>query len=187
MPIRHGLFHVGAFGPPARACELILIAVVAILHHVVDAHAAVSVIIIVALPKGAEAIDGDHPVIAEIPAQRLHLAAIKFATKHHALLIRFAIGGYRIAGKVGHSITVLVLELLACVAKVEIQPPIRTKHKLVNPMIVLRTADARKKRLFFVGLIVSVHVGKHLHLVQRADNDPRIFTVGRTKHTHAVG
>ncbi len=56
----------------------------------------------------------------------------------------------------------------------------------MNPVVVLRAADAGKERLLFVRLVVAVHVGEHLHLVQRADDDARVFAIHRAEHAHAV-
>ena len=109
MLFRDSLFHVGTLGTPCSSSKLILVAVIAVLHHVIDAHPAVAIIIIVALPQRTKAVDGDHPVVAKVPAQRLHLTAIKFAAKHHPFLIRRALIIHHITGEIGHGVAVLIL------------------------------------------------------------------------------
>ena len=109
MLFRDSLFHVGTLGTPCSSSKLILVAVITILHHIIDAHPAVTIIIIVALPQRTEAVDGDHPVITKVPAQRLHLTAIKSTAKHHPFLIRGALIVHHITSEIGHGIAVLIL------------------------------------------------------------------------------
>src|ERR1051325_756147 len=66
---------------PARAGDLIREPVVAELHHKIDAHAAVPVVVIVRLPERAERIDGDLVIVAKIPAERLDVGAIEVADR----------------------------------------------------------------------------------------------------------
>ena len=53
-------------------------------------------------------------------------------------------------------------------------------------MIVLRTADTTKKRFLFVGLIIPIHIGEHLYLIQRTDNDPGVFPIRGTQNTNSM-
>ena len=53
-------------------------------------------------------------------------------------------------------------------------------------MIVLRAADTTKKRFLFVGLIIPIHIGKHLYLVQRTDDDTRVFPIRGTQNTNSM-
>ena len=76
---------------------------------------------------------------------------------------------------------------MAGVAKVEIQPAIRTKNKRVNTVVMLATADAAEEHFLFVRLVIAVHIGEHLHLVAGADNHLGALAVGRGQHAHAVG
>src|SRR5688500_8997880 len=58
------LLHVGALGGPRRAGHFIGVTEVAVVHHVVDADAAVAVVVVVRRPHGAEGIEGDFVVVA---------------------------------------------------------------------------------------------------------------------------
>ena len=53
---------------PASTCFLVLVAVVAKLHHKVNASSAIAIVIVVGLPERAEGVYTDFPIVAEIPA-----------------------------------------------------------------------------------------------------------------------
>src|SRR6476469_10052130 len=144
MPVllRNLLLQVFPRRLPRGAGQLVLIAVVAVSHDVVDPHAAVAVVVVVALPDRAKGIDRQLPVVAKVPAQRLHAAAIEVAAKDHAFLIRLAPRGDFIAGLIDDRLAVLVLELLAFVAEIEIQLALGPENEGVNSVVVLSAADA---------------------------------------------
>ena len=72
VPVTFGdsLLHVGALVAPATAGDFAAKTVVPILHHIIDTHSTVAVIVVVALPQGAKAVDGHHPVVAKVPTER---------------------------------------------------------------------------------------------------------------------
>jgi hypothetical protein len=76
MPMALGnvILLVGATRAPAGAGHFVGVAVVAELHHEVDADALIAVVVVVRLPEGAEGIDGDLVVVAEVPADGVDAA-----------------------------------------------------------------------------------------------------------------
>ena len=96
MPVaaRNLFFYIRARRLPAGSGNFIFVAVVAVFHHIVDANAFVAVVIVVRLPNRAEAVDAQFPVVAEVPAERIDFAAVQFAAKRHAFLIRLASGSH---------------------------------------------------------------------------------------------
>lgn len=159
---------------------------VAEFHHVVDANALIAVIIVVALPESAEGIDRDHPVVAEIPAQCFKLGAIHVAAENHALTVGFPVCFYFESGLVHDQLAVLVLNLAAGIAKVEIQLAVRPHHDLVNAVIVLGAGDAAEEHGLFIGLIVAVLIGEDDDLVADADNDAGVLAIGLGEDGDAV-
>ena len=61
--------HIGSVRLPAGAGHFIGITIIAILHYIIDANAAVAIIIIIALPEGAITINSYFIIISEIIAQ----------------------------------------------------------------------------------------------------------------------
>ena len=170
MAQRNFAFPVEAWGLPAGPGHFVGVAVVAELHDVVDAHAFVAVVVVVGLPQGAEAIDGDFPVVAEVPGEHLHIAAIKLAAEDHALLIgAVVLVGAFDAVDVGDEFAVLVAELFPGVAEIEIETAVRTEVKGVNAMIMLRPSNVGKHQLLTVGLVIAVVVDEPEHIVTAGD------------------
>ena len=129
MPFGNVLAHAGSGRVPAGAGHFVFVAVVAELHHVVDPHAFVAVVVVVRLPERAEGIDRDHPVVAKIPAQRFEFAAVQVAAKDHAFLVRLAVGDDLVAGRVDDRLAVLVLDLPAALPKLKYSLPSGPKIK----------------------------------------------------------
>ena len=155
---------------PACAGHFVGVAVVAELHDVVDAHAFVAVVVVVGLPHRAEAIDSDFPVVAEVPGEHLDLATIQFAAEDHALLIRAVVLiGALHAVDVGDEVAILVAELFAGVAEIEVEAAIGAKVEGVDAVVVLRTADLREHELFAVGFVVAVVVDEPENIVAAGD------------------
>ena len=137
VPFRDAFTHSCPFGFPACAGFFVLVAVVAELHHVVDSHTPVTIIIIVRLPDAAVGIDGDHPVVSEIPTKSFKLAAIHVAAEHHAFLIRLAIRCDNDPGCIDDGLTILILDLSASISKIEIQLSVWAESEGMNSVIVL--------------------------------------------------
>ena len=172
MPVtlRDVLLQANARGLPACAGHLIGVAVVAKLHDVVDAHSLVSVVIIVALPHGAKRVRGDLPVVAEVPGEHLHLAAIQLASEDHALLIRAVVLiGALHAVDVGDEFPLGITELLARVAEVEVETAIGTEVEGVDAVIVLRAADLGEHQLLAIGLAILVVVDEPEDIIAAGD------------------
>src|SRR5436190_310909 len=89
-PPTPGSYQSATISEPSGASEFVFVTVVAELHHEIDADPLVAIVVIVALPQRAEAVGGDLPVVAEVPAERLELSAVHVATKNHPFLIRLA-------------------------------------------------------------------------------------------------
>src|SRR5690606_19979199 len=66
MAYRNFIFHVCSASPPAGAGKLVGIAVVSVFHHIVDAGAFVSIVIVVRLPEGAEGIHRGFVIVPEV-------------------------------------------------------------------------------------------------------------------------
>ena len=179
MAFGDGLLHVGALVAPATAGDFAAKTVVPILHHIIDTHSTITIIIVIALPKGAKAVDGHHPVVAKVPTERFQSAAVEITAKHHALLVRIATVVHLVAGQVHDRLAVLVLELATGVAEVEVQPAVRTEHEIMDSMVVLAASDAAEERLFLVRFIVAINIGKDLHLVAGGNDYLGVFTIHR--------
>ena len=173
MPVaaRNLFFHIRARCLPAGSGDLIFVAVVAVFHHVVDANAFIAVIIVVGLPDGAEAVDAQFPVVTEIPAERIDFAAVQFATKRHAFLIRLAIRDDFISCNVYNQFAIGRMQFVAAVAKVEVKSTVRAERETVNSMVVLSSLDAREEHFLAIGFGVAVIVVEAEHAVARGDND----------------
>ena len=163
MPVllRHIGLEVRPRCSPAGTSEFVLVAIVAVLHHPVDPHALVAVVVIVALPERAERIDGDFVVVAEVVAEHLEIGAVGLATKHHPFAERLSRVVDHVAKPVLHGITVFVVHRLARVAKIEVPPSIGADGEGVHGMVMLRRACLREERFLTVGLQVAVVVVKH--------------------------
>ena len=113
VPVAQGnfLFDIGPLVAPSLSGEFVAEAIVTELHHEVDSHRLVSVIVIVALPDGPEGVDAQFPVVAEIPPQCFHVGPIQVAAEGHSLLIGLAAGFYFIAGLVGDDLTLSICQL----------------------------------------------------------------------------
>ena len=64
---------------PVCAGDFVGVAEVAAFHDVVDADAAVAVVVVVGLPDGAEGVDGDLVVVAEVLGEGLEVGAVEVA------------------------------------------------------------------------------------------------------------
>ena len=177
---RNFLLAVGPVIRPASSRELVTIAIIAKFHDVIDANALIAVVIIIALPDRAKAIDRDLPVIAEVPSEGFDATAIGFATKDQSLLIRFAVLRDHMTGKIGDGLTVFVANLAAVIADVKIKPAIRSEHHLMSPMIVLRPTNARKQLFVHISPIITIGVDQPV-------NSPIGRNEGRIpQHAHAM-
>ena len=172
MPVlqRHIGLEVRPRCSPAGACEFVLVAIVAVLHHPVDPHALVAVVVVVALPERAERVDGDFVVVAEVVAEHLEISAVGLATKHHPFAERFSRVVDDIAEPVLHRIALFVVHRLTRVAKIEIPPAIGADDERMHGMIVLRLAGLREERLLAVGLQVAVVVVKNKDIGSAGDD-----------------
>src|SRR5438876_253700 len=79
---------------PTGAGHFVSVSEVAELHHVIDAHSAVAIIVVVRLPERAEGIDGEFIVIAEVMGEHLEFAAVEVAAEDHALAVGLASVGH---------------------------------------------------------------------------------------------
>ena len=137
---------------PAGACEFVLIAIVAVFQHPVDAHALVAIVVVVALPERAERVDGDFVVVAEVVAKHLEIRAVGLAAEDHPVAERFSRVVHDVAESVLHRIAVFVVHRLSRVAKIKIPPAIGANCKGMHGMIVLRRTRLREERLLTISL-----------------------------------
>ena len=176
VPPRNVGLDVGPWHLPACAGSLVDVAVVAILHHPVDAHAPVAVVVVVALPEAPERVDGDLIVVAEVVAEHLEIAAVGLAAEHHALPVGCAGVVDDVTEAIGDSRAVLVVNGLPVVAEVEVPAAVGPDHEGMHGMIVLGLTRLREQRLLAVGFEVAVVIMKdddirrarHDHLPPRA-------------------
>src|SRR5204862_2352146 len=70
---------------PACAGHLVRVAEVAKFHHVIDADAAITVVVVVGLPERPEGVDAYFVVVAEIMAEDFEFLAIEIAAEDQAL------------------------------------------------------------------------------------------------------
>ena len=104
-PVAAGNFglNINPLSVPASAGHFIGVAVVTVLHHEVDAHTAITVVVVVALEDVAERI-GDHfVVIAEIIPEYFEIAQLAvgvISPEGHPLLVGLALGVDSVAGEV---------------------------------------------------------------------------------------
>ena len=120
MLFRNRFFHISAFGPPTSSGYFAAIAVVAVFHNVVDTHTPISIIIIIALPKCAETINNDHPVVTKIPTQSFKTTPIKLTAKYHSLLVRVAAIIHLISCKIDDRLAILIFKLFPGISKIEV-------------------------------------------------------------------
>ena len=172
MPVlqRHLGLEVCPRRSPAGASEFVLVAVVAVLHHPVDPHALVAIVVVVALPERAERVDGDFVVVAEVVAEHLEIGAVGLATEDHPVAEGFSGVVDHVPEPVLHRIAVFVMHRLARVAKIKIPAAIRADAEGVHGMIVLRRTRLREERFLAVGLQVAVVVVKHKHVGGAGDD-----------------
>ena len=168
--------------PPARTGDFVGVAVVAVLHHLVDADPLVAIVIVVALPKTAKGVDVDFPVVAEIPAQHFQIGPVQLTAEDHAL----AVGAIVFIGAfdpmdVGDEVAILVTEPLPGVAEVEIQTPVGSEMERVDAVVVLLAPDAGEQQLLAVTPTVAVVIVEREHFLPGTNDD----TVA--EHANAVG
>ena len=137
---------------PAGAGEFVFVSVVTVLHDVVNADSAVTIVVVVALPHGAKAVDTEFPVVAEVPSERFKIATVEVAAKRHAFLVGLAVGDNFVAGSIDNNFAVFVLDLRPAVSEVEVQLAVRPERKRVDAVVVLRAADALKHDFVAVSL-----------------------------------
>ena len=173
VPVRDLLLDVRPRGGPTGAGDLVLEAVVAELHDVVDAHAFVTVVVVVALPDRAERIDRELPVVAEVPAKRLDVGAVELTAEHHAILVGGVAAAHLVAGLVDDDLAVFVVERSAGVAEIEIQPPVGAEVEGVDAVVVLRAPDLGEHQLLAarIRFAVAVFVVKAEDVVAGGDDD----------------
>ena len=172
MPVlqRNVLLKVGPRRPPAGARSLVDVAVVAKLKHRIDPHAAVAVVVVVALPERAEGVDRHLVVVAEVVAEHLKVGAVGPAAKDHALAIRAAGIVNGVAKAVDDRRAVGITHPVASVAEVEIPAAVGADDEGVHGVVVLRIAGVGEERLFAIGNKVAIVVVKHEH-IRRARHD----------------
>ncbi len=166
------LLHVGALVAPSLTREFAAITVIAELHDVIDADAAVAVVIVVGLPNAAEAVHGRFPVVAEIPTQSLEIRTVLVATKDHALLVGITTIVDLVSCLVDDRLAVLVLDLPSRVSEIEVEFPIGTEMDGMNAMIVLRTRNTGKKiHRCGIRFVVTILVREHRDAVTNRHHD----------------
>ena len=122
LPIR-------ALDLPACAVGLVRVSEVTKFHDIVDTCCAVSVIIVVGLPKRSERVNRDLVVVSEIVAEHFHVAQVFVASKHHSLAVGFARVVDFSAPTILDWIAVGVAKSVAGVSVVEVEFTIGAKHK----------------------------------------------------------
>ncbi len=129
-------------GPPPRARNFVDVAVVAVLHHIVDAHGAVTVVVIVGLPQRAEGVDSHFVIIPEVVCQDFEFAPVRITAEDHTLAIRTALL-HAIAGHIDYDVAGSIDYLLPTVAKIEIVLPVRTENESMHTVVVVVPTDPR--------------------------------------------
>ena len=104
-PVAAGNFglNINPLSVPASAGHFIGVAVVAVLHHEVDAHAAIAVVVVVALEDVTERVGGHFVVITEIISEYFEIAQLAVSVispEGHPLLVGFALRVDGITGEV---------------------------------------------------------------------------------------
>ncbi len=112
MAMRNVRLQIASFGLPARAGHFIEITEVAKLHHVVDAHASVAIVVVVRLPQRAKGIDRHLVIISEVVGEHLHLAAIGIAPQDHSTAIGLAGILHLVAGKIDYRPAIPIPEMV---------------------------------------------------------------------------
>ncbi len=163
-------FDIGAVHLPARARHFVGVAVIAVLHHIIDAHAPIAVVVVVGLPEGAVTVGRYFIVVAEIVPQHLEMCKIGVAAKHHALAVVFGVDVFSIA--VFDRLALAVLQHFTCIAEVEIEFSVGAEHDGVQAVVVLMPADALQDNFFFIGFVVAVFIGEQPEVRALRNDDP---------------
>src|SRR5690349_18502105 len=79
---------------PASARHFIAVAVVPKFHDVIDPHAAIAIVVIVALPQRSERIDRHLVIVSKIPRESFQFASVGVTSEDHAHSIGFAVAVY---------------------------------------------------------------------------------------------
>ena len=163
MPVATGdlRFEVGARHLPPLAVSLVHITVVAILHDPVDPHAAVAVVVVVALPQRAKRIDRYFVIVAEVVAEHLEVTPVGAAAKRHSLTVWLARVVHGIASKINHGLAVFIVYRVTGVSEVKIPTPVGANRKRMHRMVVLRLACFCEQRFLAIGHEVAVVVVKN--------------------------
>ena len=133
-------FKVDATLAPPGTSHLIGVAIVAVFHHVVDAHTHVAIVVIIGLPKCTVRVRSHFVVVAEVVRQYFEVAAVGIAAKHHPLTVRRSLVVDLVSTHVNHGFTVAIHNLLAVVAKIEVQFAICSLDERVDSVVGLFTA-----------------------------------------------
>ena len=168
---RDFLFNIGALVAPSFPGEFVAESVVSELHHEVDPDGLVSIIIIVALPDRSKGIDTELPVVTEVPSEGFHVGPVHVAAEGHALLVGLAAGLYFIASLVSDDLAIGIRQLARGVSEIEIELPVGTKGKGVNPVVVLGAADLGEECYLFVGFQVAILIGHDPDIIPGRDDN----------------
>ena len=149
----------------ARALE----AEVAALHDIVDADTLVPVVVVVALPDGAEAVETQLVIVAEVVADHVKLLRRRVPAESHAVLeaevvarLGLAAVGLALAADLaaegvgdGRSVGVLDVAVVALVAHVEVVAAVGAEDEGVDAVVVVVPAEAGEDYLRLADRLVA--------------------------------
>ena len=156
--------HAGSGRPPAGSGQLVPVTVVAELHHEVDPHTPVAIVVIVALPQGPVTVDGDLVVVAKVVSQHLEATTIKITAEWHAAVVGSPVVDNRPTGQIDHRLALVVMDSATGVAEIPVHLPIRAEEERVCRVVVLRLAGLGEQDLLAVRLVVTVDVSEDQHV-----------------------
>ena len=110
------------------------------------------------MPNRAERIDGYHPVVSKVPAERFDPGIVQVLPEHHALLIWLSFVVNDVPSLIDDFLAVRREQLFTSIAKVEVQLAVRSKLKSVDAVIMVLAADARVHDFFAIRFVVTVVV-----------------------------
>ena len=191
VPQRNLRLHIRPLRAPPGSRQLIRVAVVAKLHHIIDPNALVPVVIVIALPHRPERIHRHLVVVPEIVPERLEIAhlprlQIDVTAIHQPLPVRLPLVRHLVPREVHHRRTIRPRHPRRRVARIKIKLPVRTEHKRVHLMIVIPHPRRLQDNPRILRLVVPVRIRQQPHIRRRAHNHLRPLPLRQHTHTQRI-